>query len=74
MGMFDYVLAVNPCRKCGAPLTDWQSKDGPCILAVLTPDDVSNYYTACPDPACGAWNEYTRERTAPFREHGGNDD
>ncbi len=64
MGMFDYVKAEHDCPKCGKTLTGWQSKDGPCLLETLTPDDVDSYYDICD---CGEWVEYWRERGPNFR-------
>jgi hypothetical protein len=36
MGMFDTYRPepVPQCPRCGAPLPDWQGKDGPCVLFV----------------------------------------
>lgn len=36
MGMFDYYEPDPPldCSVCGASLTEWQGKDGPCALLV----------------------------------------
>ena len=56
MGMFDHVKYEAPCAKCGVILTDWQSKDGPCLLQTLDPHQVRNFYTSC--DACKQWNEY----------------
>jgi uncharacterized protein (UPF0212 family) len=53
MGMFDYVEYEAKCPKCGASITDWQSKDGDCLMDVLTPKDVRYFYTSC--PVCGVW-------------------
>jgi len=61
MGMFDYVVPPEPvlCPKCGNPLGDFQSKDGPCTMATLTIGDVDNFYTSC---SCGRWVAFNRKR------------
>ena len=56
MGMFDYVAYEAPCKKCGAPLTNWQSKDGDCVMERISFRDVRHFYTSC--NTCGTWNEY----------------
>ena len=56
MGMFDHVNYEAPCYACGQPLTEWQSKDGPCTSDTLEPWRVKRVYTKCPE--CDAWNEY----------------
>ena len=59
MGMFDYVNVALPCRKCGRLIaSDWQSKSGDCAMEHLEVEQVSHFYSLCPD--CGAWNEYER--------------
>ena len=59
MGMFDQI-EVPPkyckCPQCGAELCDWQSKDGPCELALLQFYEVDNFYTSC--AKCNTWIEY----------------
>lgn len=68
MGMFDDIKYEAPCPSCGAKLTVWQSKDGPCVLDVLTPTELANvsvdvgrhgrktrFYTSC--DGCDAWVE-----------------
>ena len=40
MGMFDYIKYEAPCPICGTTLGTWQSKDGSCALAKLTPADL----------------------------------
>ena len=37
MGMFDDIVYEMPCPICKEPLTQWQSKSGPCLLEKLTP-------------------------------------
>ena len=53
MGMFDYVDYRGPCPECGDELVGWQSKDGECVLSILTPQQARNFYTIC--LTCGAW-------------------
>jgi len=53
MGMFDYVHYEMSCPGCLAPVTDWQSKDGPCQLETLEPHQVGYFYTHC--ACCGQW-------------------
>ena len=65
MGMFDYVEYEAPCYKCGHILTEWQSKDGPCLLEDLTISDVSYFYESC--SKCSAWNEYNVEPARVLR-------
>lgn len=47
MGMFDYVDAPPVTCKCGATVSEWQSKDGPCELLRLSVDSVNTYYGIC---------------------------
>ena len=56
MGMFDTVKYKAPCWKCGEPITEFQSKDGECMLEIVTPKQVGNFYGSC--YKCHAWNEY----------------
>lgn len=64
--MFDYVTEVPPlkCRKCGALLKSWQSKDGHCRLHEIPYWTVSNFYCLCDGlvegKRCCEWHEYTR--------------
>lgn len=37
MGMFDDITYEAPCPICQAPVTGWQSKQGPCVLNQYTP-------------------------------------
>jgi len=61
MGMFDYVRYEAECKECGEPLKDFQSKDHECLLNVLEPSQVDNFYTSC--DKCKTWHnfEVTRE-------------
>lgn len=58
MGMFDYVKYEAPCFNCGRRLTDWQTKDTDCVLAIVNPYDCVDrgFYTDCPQ--CKTWNQY----------------
>jgi len=58
MGMFDYVKYKAPCWKCGTELSNFQSKNGECLMNTVTPQQlgVGSFYTGC--PKCRAWNEY----------------
>ena len=59
MGMFDYVGYVGPCPDCGKRVDDFQSKDGPCTLSMVSPLEVFEFNSACDH--CGAWIEYRRK-------------
>lgn len=62
MGMFDYVDVGGAveCPRCGKDITtDWQTKDGPCLLNKLHWTTVWNFYTSCPH--CRTWIEYVRD-------------
>jgi len=66
MGMFDDVTGITlACRKCGEPISGWQTKSGPMMLITLPieqlalmaiADHTVNFYESCRH--CGAWNEY----------------
>ena len=60
MGLFNYVKFTAPCWKCGAELTEWQSKDGNCWMVTVRPDEVQQFYEQCRE--CKTWNQY---RVAP---------
>jgi hypothetical protein len=60
MGMFDNVEYETQCPSCNQPLSGFQSKDGPCELLYLKPEDVNTFYTSC--KACGTWVEFKTER------------
>lgn len=59
MGMFDYIEYTELCWKCGEPLKDFQSKDGPCLMSTLSPANVHYFYTSCDNEKCKAWNEFS---------------
>lgn len=56
MGMYDNITHVANCERCGEPLTDFQSKDGACLLQFLRPVDVAQFHTGC--DRCGLWHDY----------------
>lgn len=68
MGMFDDIKYEAPCPLCNDPITGWQSKDGPQVLAKYTPKELADevpvdergrktfkFYTSCDN--CDAWIE-----------------
>lgn len=72
MGMFDDIKYTAPCPICGKTLDGFQSKDGRCCLAKLTPGQLwqqseaptmaepyarVTFYTSCKD--CGTWVDIT---------------
>jgi len=59
MGMFDYIKFEMACPKCGAKVSGFQSKDGPCCLIELEYWEVDNFYSSCPQ--CQTWIEYNRK-------------
>lgn len=68
MGMFDYVRYSAPCTKCGATLTEWQTKDFDCLLNTLEPDSklISRWYTTC--NGCDTWNEKRFKHTTEIED------
>jgi len=56
MGMFDYVNYECDCPYCDTKLPDFQSKDAECLLRLIEPSEVENFYTMCDN--CGAWVEF----------------
>jgi len=60
MGVFDNVKFKMDCPKCGAKITGFQSKDGPCILTTLEYWEVNHFYSSCPQ--CRARIEFTRKK------------
>ncbi len=55
MGMFDYINYQHNCPKCGHLITNWQSQDGSCDLAILEIYNVKDFYTYCDN--CHVWIE-----------------
>lgn len=70
MGMFDHITEVpeQKCRRCGAVLERWQSKDGGCHLAKIPYWHVNHFYTYCDAKVngfrCGEWHEFMRNPPA----------
>ena len=59
MGMFDYVNYEMGCPECGSKVSDFQSKDGMCILGELEYWEVDNFYSQCKN--CHLWIDFSRE-------------
>ncbi len=57
MGMFDYVAAAPQQCSCGGTVEEWQSKDGPCELLTIKPEQVRRFYGMC--ERCNKWYEFT---------------
>ncbi len=68
MGMYDTITGVSvKCPKCKEVLSEFQSKDGECLLLRMNFKEVWNFYTNCP---CGAWIEFTlKEHSAPIESY-----
>lgn len=65
MGMFNWVEYQCPCPKCGEMIEGFQTKDDDSderglVLALVQPEDVDNYYSACDNPDCDTWIEFNR--------------
>ena len=56
--MFDYIKYSAPCWKCKTTLSNFQSKDGECLMDILTPKQLGQGYFNASCPKCDAWNEY----------------
>lgn len=64
MGMFDTITYTADCEQCAAPLSNFQSKDGHRVLAMLTPAELvqqatklpAYFYAMCDH--CKHWNEF----------------
>lgn len=65
MGMFDYVKYECVCPVCKNKVDGFQTKDKDCILDVIQPQSVDNFYTHC--GTCGVWIEFYREDKINFR-------
>lgn len=63
MGMYDDIKYEMDCPKCGAKVTGFQSKDGPCCFATLEFWEVDNFYSHCGE--CGTWIEFTLKVEVP---------
>ena len=57
MGMFDDVDYECQCPVCGHTLNEFQSKSGECLLQLLHPSEVVNFYDYC--DKCGAMTDFT---------------
>ena len=57
MGMFDYIKYKMKCPHCGKMITEFQSKDGDCMLGRLNFWEVEEFYNYCDE--CGTWIEFT---------------
>ena len=66
MGLFDRVSDFEAtCPRCGAKVSDFQTKDfDPCQREVSF-RDVDNFYASCPE--CGLWLEFRLNRVARER-------
>jgi hypothetical protein len=74
MGMFDDITDVPPlnCRKCGAPVSNWQSKDGDCQLEKIPYWEVRDFYSMCSNEKCREWHQYHLKEPAiprPFSDY-----
>ena len=58
MGMFDYVNYECVCPVCKSKVDEFQTKSSGCLLDVLEPVDVSNFYSSCNEhEECGECDE-----------------
>ena len=64
MGMFDYVAFECDCPKCGERVSEFQSKDGKCLMQTVPYWTVSRFYTSC--KACDTWIEYELKNKWPI--------
>jgi len=59
MGMYDTIIAPEiKCPECGAAVTEFQSKSGPCEMLTFQHWQIYNFYASC--PGCDAWIEFNR--------------
>lgn len=65
--MFDYVRFACYCPMCGTEVSNFQSKDGPCLLATLEWSQVQNFYAICDN--CDTWIEFKQVPPAPMPTH-----
>ena len=59
MGMFDDVNYECVCPVCHNKANGFQSKSGECLLDLVEPTEVDNFYTAC--QTCGCWISFTKK-------------
>ena len=57
MGMYDHINFEDKCPDCGEKVINFQSKNGPCLMAELEFWEVNNFYSWC--TKCDIWIEYT---------------
>jgi len=56
MGMFDNIKFRMACPVCGRTMSNFQSKGGDCLMNMLSPKDVENFYSSC--DTCNTWVEF----------------
>ena len=56
--MFDNINFKCKCPLCKNEVSDFQSKDGACMLGILEFWEVRNFYASC--RSCGLWIEFRR--------------
>lgn len=52
MGMFDWVNYECICEVCDSKITEFQSKSGYCVLDMVSPLDVEEFYGYCDKCGC----------------------
>ena len=67
MGMFDYVKYECVCPVCKNKVDGFQTKDKECILDVVEPQSVDNFYTHC--QTCGVWVHQDKWKKGAIRGH-----
>ena len=55
MGMFDDVIMVVKCPRCGDKVDGFQSKDCPCCLGTLKFWEVDSFYSTCEKCGCSIY-------------------
>ena len=58
--MFDDIKLEIDCPRCGTKVGNFQSKDGPCLMATLDFWEVNYFYSSC--PKCKVWIKFNRKR------------
>lgn len=60
MSLYDSVKFKANCWKCGKELSDFQTKDGECLMKLITPKEIGlgTFYSMCLDQKCNAWNQF----------------
>ena len=59
MGMYDNINYECVCPRCHNKVDGFQSKCAECVLDMLEPWQVKNFYSSC--SVCGAWLEFDVE-------------